>query len=152
MPSQEFVFTVKLPINVVWSFMNDRAEVGRLFPGCKKVTILNDLDSIWTVEFSLGPFSRTIEMQGHTAELMENERIAWTATHEHLVTAGTITFRQISRGETEITYRLEARVIGHFAFLQDIIMAEKLGELSRIFMKNIKERLAREAERRTEEA
>jgi carbon monoxide dehydrogenase subunit G len=149
MPSKEVVFNVKLPIKFVWSFMVDRSEVGCLFPGCKRVRILNDLDSIWTVKMSLGPFSRTIEMNAHTIEQIENERIAWTATHEHLVTSGITTLRKISDAETEITYRLEGHVIGHFSFLQDIVVAEKLGELTRAFMKNIKERLEMNVEQET---
>jgi uncharacterized membrane protein len=141
MPSREVIFTIKLPIKSVWSFMADRREVGCLFPGCKGVKLLNDLDSIWTVKMSLGPFSRLIEMQAHTTEQVEFERMSWTATHEHLLTSGTVTFRKVSDDETEITYRLEGHVTGHFTFLQDMVVAEKLGEVTRAFMKNIKERL-----------
>jgi len=141
MPTREVTFTVKLPIRSVWSFMIDRKEVGCLFPGCKGVEIINDLDSIWTIKMSLGPFSRTIEMHAHTNEMIEQKRIAWTATHEHLFTSGITTFRKISEDETEITYHLEGHVTGHFSFLQDIVVAEKLGEVSRGFMKAIKERL-----------
>jgi uncharacterized membrane protein len=146
MPVKEVVFTVKLPIKSVWSFMNDRPEVGCLFPGCKGVKILNDLDSIWTIKMSLGPFSRAIEMFAHTTEMIENERLAWTATHEHLLTSGVTTFRKLSDDETEVTYRLEGHVTGHFSFLQDMIVAEKLGEVTRAFMKNIKARLEYRAE------
>jgi len=149
MPSQEVIFVVKMPLRFVWSFMNDRVEVGCLFPGCKRVEILNELDSIWTVEMSLGPFSRVLAMQGHTTELVENERISWTATHERLVTSGSATFRKVSEEETEITYRLEGQVTGHFTFLQDMVVAEKLGELTRSFMKNIKERLEMKVEKKT---
>lgn len=145
MPTREVIFRVKLPIKSVWSFMIDRKEVGCLFPGCKGVTILDDLDSLWTIKMSLGPFSRTIEMHAHTTEMIEQQRLAWTATHEHLITSGTVTFREVSKGETEITYHLEGHVTGHFTFLQDIVVAEKLGEVTRGFMKAIKERLEYDA-------
>ena len=141
MPTREVIFTVKLPIRSVWSFMIDRKEVGCLFPGCKGVEILNDLDSIWTIKMSLGPFSKIIEMHAHTNEMIEQKRISWTATHEHLITSWITTFRKISEDETEITYHLEGHVTGHFTFLQDIVVAEKLGEVTRGFMKAIKERL-----------
>jgi hypothetical protein len=36
-------------------------------------------------------------------------------------------------------------VTGHFSFLQDIVVAEKLGEVTRGFMKAIKERLEYQA-------
>jgi uncharacterized membrane protein len=146
MPSKEVTFTIKLPIKSVWSFMMDRPEVGCLFPGCKGVKILNDLDSIWTIRMSLGPFSRLIEMQAHTTEMVEQKRMSWSATHEHLITSGTVTFRKISEDETELTYRLEGHVTGHFSFLQDMVVAEKLGEVCRTFMKNIKARLEDKAE------
>jgi len=148
MPTKEVVFTIKLPMKSVWSFMIDRKEVGCLFQGCKGVKILNDLDSIWTIRMSLGPFSRTIEMFAHTTEMDEQRKLAWTATHEHLITSGIVTFRKISEEETEITYHLEGHVTGHFSFLQDIVVAEKLGEVTRGFMKAIKERLEWTAEKR----
>jgi uncharacterized membrane protein len=146
MPSKEVTFTINLPIKSVWSFMTDRLEVGCLFPGCKGVKILNDLDSVWTIKMSLGPFSRMIEMHAHTTELVEDQRMAWTATHEHLLTSGVVTFRKISEDVTEITYHLQGHVTGHFSFLQDIVVAEKLGEVCRSFMKNIKARLEYKAE------
>ena len=139
MPKREVTFTVKLPIKSVWSFMIDRKEVGCLFPGCKGVEILNDLDSIWKLKMSLGPFTRTVIMNAHTTEMVHHERIAWSATSEHLITSGLVLFRKVSDNETEITYRLEGHVTDRFAFLQDIVVAEKLGELTRGFMRGIKE-------------
>lgn len=152
MPSKEVTFTIKLPIKSVWSFMTDRLEVGCLFPGCQGVKILNDLDSIWTLRMSLGPFSRTIEMKGHTTEMIELKRMSWTATHENINTSGFVTFRKISEDETELTYRLEGHVTGYFSFFQDIVVAEKLGEVCRSFMKNIKERLEDKAEQEPKES
>jgi uncharacterized membrane protein len=141
MPKREVTFTVKLPIESVWSFMLDRKEVGCLFPGCKGVKILNDMDSIWTIRMSLGPFSRIIEMDAHTTEIVPYKRIAWSAKHEHLITSGIVSFRKVSDGETELTYHLEGHVTSHFSFLQDMVVSEKLGEVTRGFMKAIKERL-----------
>ncbi len=141
MPKKEVTFNIQLPIRSVWSFMIDRREVGCLFPGCKGVKILNDLDSVWTIKMSLGPFSRIIEMSAHTEEMVENKRLSWTATGEHLITSGIVTFRKISEDVTEITYHIEGHVTGRFSFLQDMVVSEKLGEVCRAFMKNIKARL-----------
>jgi carbon monoxide dehydrogenase subunit G len=151
MPKREVTFTIQLPIKSVWSFMIDRREVGCLFPGCKGVKILNDLDSIWSIKMSLGPFSRIIEMHAHTNEMIENKRLSWTATGEHLITSGIVTFRMISEVETEITYHIEGHVTGHFTFLQDIVVSEKLGEVCRSFMKNIKARLEYSVNNETKE-
>jgi carbon monoxide dehydrogenase subunit G len=151
MPKKEVTFTIQLPINSVWSFMIDRREVGCLFPGCKGVKILNDLDSVWSIRMSLGPFSRIIEMQAHTTEMIENKRLSWTATGEHLITSGIVTFRKISEDETEITYHIEGHVTGHFTFLQDMVVSEKLGEVCRAFMKNIKARLEYSVNNETKE-
>lgn len=146
MPSKEVTFTIRLPIEYVWSFMTDRREVGCLFPGCVKVRIINDLDSVWIVRFSLGPFSRTLEMKTHTTEMVEMERLAWVASGEHMNASGMVSLTRISDEETEITYRIEGHVTGRFSMLQDIVVAEKLGEVTRGFMKNIKKRLEYRAE------
>lgn len=141
MPTKEIVFTVKLPIRSVWSFMADRQEVGCLFPGCKGVKIINDVDSVWTVKFSLGPFTRTIEMQTRTTEQKELERLSWVAHGDNITASGTVSLEKLSSDETEVTYRIEGHVDGHFHFLQDMVIAEKLGEVARQFMKAVKARL-----------
>ena len=141
MPSSEVIFTVKLPIKSVWSFMTDRREVGCLFPGCKGVKLLNDLESIWTLKMSLGPFSKTIEMKARTTEMVEHQHMAWRATHEHLLTGGTVDFRKVSDYETEVMYRLEGHVTDKISFFQNLVVAEKLREVTREFMKAVKERL-----------
>ena len=145
--SQEYIFTVQLPIEVAWKFMLDRVTIGRLFPGCQDVKLLNDLDSLWTVTFSFGPFSRTVELKGHTTELIPNERIAWIASHDLVVVSGTAAFRKISDAETEITYRIEAQVNGFLPVLQDIIVGERMRALGRTFIQNIKEHLEKETKK-----
>ena len=147
MPSQEFIFRVKLPVGTAWSFMNNRTEVGRLFPGCKDIMLLNELDSLWTVSFSLGPFSRTLVMKGHTTEQIENKRIAWIVTHELFTVTGVTLLREISKRETEITYRLDAKANRSLQFLQNFIIGEKVHETVEIFVNSIKERLALLAEK-----
>ncbi len=125
--------------------MNDRMMVSKLFPGCREVKLLNELDSLWTVSFSLGPFSRTMELKGHTTELIKNERIAWTVSHDLVVVSGTVEFRKISEHETEITYRIEGRVTGPVPILQDIIVGDRMRALGRTYIQNIKEHLENKA-------
>lgn len=141
MPSVESVFRVKLPIKAVWSFMSDRNEVGCLFPGCLGVTILNDLDALWKVKASFGPFSRVVEMRTHTTVFKEFEQLSWVGSGDHLHMSGDVIVRTISQDETEVTYRLEAHVTGPFAMLQDIVVAEKLREMKTKFVQNIKNEL-----------
>lgn len=148
MPSQEYVFTVPLPIDAVWKFMNDRMMVSKLFPGCREVKLLNELDSLWTVSFSLGPFSRTMELKGHTTEVVENKRIAWTVSHDLVVVSGTVEFHKISEQETEITYRIEGRVTGPLPILQDIIVGDRMRALGRTYIQNIKDYLGKKAEKK----
>lgn len=147
MPSKEVVFNIKLPIEYVWSFMTDRREVGCLFPGCVRVSIINELDSVWTVRFSLGPFSRTLEMKTHTTEMIDQQKISWVANGENMKAAGRVGLRKVSDDVTEITYYIEGHVTGRFSMLQDIVVAEKLGEVVRGFTKNIRERLENTAEK-----
>jgi uncharacterized membrane protein len=128
-------------------FMNDRLMVSKLFPGCREVKILNDLDSLWTIAFSLGPFSRTMVLKGHTTELIENKRIGWTVSHELVVVSGTVEFREISERETEIIYRIEGRIRGPLPILQDIIIGDRMRALGRTYVQNIKEYLDKKVKR-----
>ena len=150
MPSTELTFTIKLPIKAIWSFMSDRHEVGCLFPGCKGVKILNDLD-IWTVKMSFCHFTRTMEMKTHTTEFKEFEKLAWTATGDHITSSGFVSLKKISDDETEVTYRVEGNATGPLSALGDIVVAEKLRELAKKFTRNIKDQLEWRIEAQKEE-
>ncbi len=142
MQSEKFVFAVDLPIDAVWNFMNDRARVAILFPGCTNVEILNELDSLWTVNFAIGPFVRTLDLKGHTTALIKNELIAWTVQHDLFTVTGSTVLRKISEEKTEITYTLKAEMTGYLLFLQEIVAGQKIKETVRMFIENIKKGLA----------
>ncbi len=141
MPRVESVFTVKLPIRAVWSFMSDRNEVGCLFPGCKGVKIIDELDAIWKVRVTFGPFARTVELKTHTTVYKEQEQLSWVGSGGDIHMSGDVLLKKISDDETEVTYHLEGHVTGPFAVLQDIVVAEKLREVKKKFIKNIRDEL-----------
>ncbi len=141
MPTTESVFKVKLPIKAVWSFMSDRNEVGCLFPGCKGVKILDDVDAIWRVRVTFGPFAKEVQLNTHTTVFKEFEQLSWIGSGDHIHMSGDVLLKRLSDDLTEVTYRIEGHVTGPFAMLQDIVVAEKLREVSRKFIKNIKTEL-----------
>src|SRR5512145_1735705 len=121
MPKVESIFRVQLPIKAVWSFMSDRREVGCLFPGCLGVTIIDDLDSLWKVRATFGPFSKVVNMKTHTTVFKVEEQLSWTGNGDHIQMSGDVILRKLSDQETEVTYHLEAHVTGPFAALQDMV-------------------------------
>ena len=141
MPKVESIFRVQLPIKSVWSFMSDRREVGCLFPGCLGVTIIDDLDSLWKVRASFGPFSKVVTMKTHTTVFKIEEQLSWVGSGDHIEMSGDVMLRKLSDKETEVIYHLEAHVTGPFASLQDMVVAEKLREVKKKFIKNIKDEL-----------
>lgn len=142
MQSEKFVFTVDLPVDAVWNFMNDRAKVAGLFPGCTNVEILNELDSLWTVNFAIGPFNRTLDLQGHTTALIKHELIAWTVQHASFTVAGSTVLRKITEKKTEVIYTLQAEMTGYLILFREIIAEQKIKETVRMFIENIKKGLA----------
>lgn len=141
MPKVESIFTVNLPVRAVWSFMSDRNEVGCLFPGCKGVKILDHLDAIWKVRVTFGPFAKIVELKTHTTVFKEFEQLSWIGSGDHLHMSGDVILKKISDDKTEVIYHLEGHVTGPFSTLQDIVVAEKLREVKKKFIKNIKEEL-----------
>ena len=141
MPKVVSIFRVQLPIRAVWSFMSDRKEVGCLFPGCQGVTIVNNLDSVWKVRVTFGPFSKTVTMQTHTTVYREMEQLSWVGTGDHITMSGDVILKKISDNVTEVTYDMEGHVSGPFSTLQEIVVHEKLKEVKRKFIKNIQSEL-----------
>lgn len=141
MPKVESIFRVNLPVRAVWSFMSDRNEVGCLFPGCKGVKIIDELDAIWNVRVTFGPFARNVELKTHTTVYKEFEQLSWIGSGGDIHMSGDVILKKISDDVTEVIYSLEGHVTGPFAMLQDIVVAEKLREVKKKFIKNIKEEL-----------
>ncbi|MDA8099472.1 MAG: SRPBCC domain-containing protein [Nitrospiraceae bacterium] len=141
MPKVVSVFRVQLPIKAVWSFMSDRREVGCLFPGCLGVTILDDVDSIWKIRVTFGPFSKTVEMKTHTTVYKEQEQLSWVGQGDHIRMSGDVFVKKIADDITEVTYDMEGHVSGPFSTLQEIVVHEKLKEVKKKFIRNIKNEL-----------
>jgi len=141
MPKVESVFRVNLPVKAVWSFMSDRNEVGCLFPGCKGVKILDELDAIWKVRVTFGPFARIVDLKTHTTVFKEFEQLSWIGSGGDIHMSGDVFVRKVSDDVTEVIYHLEGHVTGHFAMLQDLVVAEKLREVKKKFIKNIRNEL-----------
>lgn len=141
MPKVESVFRVNLPVRAVWSFMSDRNEVGCLFPGCKGVKILDHLDAVWTVRVTFGPFAKLVELKTHTTVFKEFEQLSWIGSGDHLHMSGDVFVKKISADVTEVIYHLEGHVTGPFSTLQDIVVAEKLREVKKKFIENIRNEL-----------
>lgn len=142
MQSEKFVFTVDLPVNEVWNFMNDRARIAGFFPGCTNVEILNELDSLWTVNFAIGPFVRTLDLKGHTTALITNELVAWTVQHDLFTVTGSTVLCKITEEKTEVIYTLQAEMTGYLILFQEIVAGQKIKETVRMFIENIKKGLA----------
>jgi carbon monoxide dehydrogenase subunit G len=140
------VFRVQLPIKAVWSFMSDRREGGCLFPGCLGVTIVDDVDSVWKIRVTFGPFSKVIDMQTHTTVYKELEQLSWVGSGDHIRMSGDVFVKKISEGVTEVTYDMEGHVSGPFAALQEIVVHEKLREVKKKFIRNIRSELGWELE------
>jgi carbon monoxide dehydrogenase subunit G len=141
MASQDVVFFVPKPIDEVWPLLADRHSMGSLFPGFKAVKILNEEDSVWTVQFSFGPFSRIVDIHTHNTDLREREVIAWTSKAEGFSGGGRIGLRPAGEG-TEVSVRMEIHSFGPLPFFQNIVVAERLGAITREFVRNIRDRLA----------
>ena len=150
MPRVESVFRVNLPVRAVWSFMSDRNEVGCLFPGCKGVKIIDELDALWTVQVTFGPFARIVELKTHTTLFKEFEQLSWIGSGGDIHMSGDVILHKIADDVTEVVYHLEGHVTGPFARLQDMVVAEKLREVKRKFIKNIKDELEWQLDERVE--
>jgi carbon monoxide dehydrogenase subunit G len=55
--------------------------------------------------------------------------------------SGDVILKKVSDDETEVVYHLEGHVTGPFAMLQDIVVAEKLREVKKKFIQNIRDEL-----------
>jgi carbon monoxide dehydrogenase subunit G len=82
-----------------------------------------------------------VDIHTHNTDLREREVIAWTSKAEGFSGGGRIGLRTAGEG-TEVSVRMEIHSFGTLPFFQNIVVAERLGAITREFVRNIRDRLA----------
>ena len=134
-------FTIAVPIERFYHEINDIGEIGYCIAGVKRVEVLNELESKWTVEAKAGFMARTFNLDGRITERREPEYFAFAGTGQDVDVNGFLELEPVNGTSTNCRAVIEAEVTGPFATIVDLMARGPQQQLIRQTIANLRQRL-----------
>ena len=146
-------FTVRAPIQEVWSFTVDPTKLGSCVPGLEKVEQIDDRTYLATVRVKVGPMGARFRFTVSITELDPPRHLKSVAQGADIGLSkggnfsqeAEVDLKEISKDEVEFSYRMVVNVVGKFATFGERIMRAKAKELGSKFVQNVKEKIETKA-------
>ena len=143
----EEAFDVGAPIERVWEFVMNPAEMAPCIPGCGDVEILGDGKYRANIKVAMGPVRTSFNV---SVELVETEAPTYAATvtrgeeggRASMLTADSeLHLKKIGPNQTEVRYKSEVSIVGRFGRFGFGMMKKKARDLGEQFAGSMRERL-----------
>ncbi len=147
----ERTFTVNVPQDRAWAFLRDPASLSTCIPGVSDVTALEDGAFRATVEVAISILKARFDM--HVCIAKEQPPSCLVAemsgkdekTQTLLETRNTVTLRAKENSQTEVAFRIEAKLTGKLAALGGGMAVKlKSRQMARAFAKEVKQKIEAE--------
>jgi carbon monoxide dehydrogenase subunit G len=132
-------FRVAAPVDRVWRFITDPAEVGPCLPGCQNVEVTEPNKYRATIRVAVGPIKTTFNVLVELTEQDPPHRAASVTRGEEGGKASTLTAQSELRlaalddGGTEVHYASEVALVGRLGKFGLGIMKKKAKSLGEEF-------------------
>jgi carbon monoxide dehydrogenase subunit G len=138
MPRIEQEVMARAPIGQVWDFVKDMRNWAAQMPGYEKFEVVNNEDSVWTLNVDLGPMSRVVEIDVHVTRWVEPREVSFELAGRYEPVRGIGGYRAEEReGGTAIQLRLEVNGSGPMAKVISIMASPVLKQLAQEFATNL---------------
>lgn len=78
MPEVTYTTTLHLPVSTIWEFVQDMNNWAPMLTGYISHEIKSDTHSVWTLKGDVGILARTVELDVHITEWVDEERVRFT--------------------------------------------------------------------------
>src|SRR3954451_8775461 len=134
-------FTIGVPIERFYREINDIGEIGYCIAGVKKVEVVSETESKWTVEAKAGFMARTFNLDGRITERREPYYFAFSGKGQDVDVNGHLELEAVNGSATNCRAVIEAEVTGPFSTIVDLMARGPQQQLIRQTITNLRERL-----------
>jgi carbon monoxide dehydrogenase subunit G len=148
-------FVVKVPIKDVWEFSIDPEQIGKCVPGCEKIEKIDERTYLTIVRAGVGPIKVRFKFTSTLTEIDEPRHIHFESRGEDMGKAGSfsqtsdVDFREISKGEVEVSYTSNINVVGRLATFGERVMRAQAKKIGEQFIQSFKEKIEAKKEIRS---
>ena len=124
--------TVQQSQSQVWSFVRDMGNWARQMPGYLSHEVANENDSVWTVQFNMGPFTRPCIIDVHVLRWVDPSQVEFSITGRHDPFQGQGVFNSTAAPDdgTHVTVDFAMEITGSMAKVISVMAAPVLTTLA----------------------
>jgi carbon monoxide dehydrogenase subunit G len=136
-------FTIKSPIRESWDFLLNPETIGPCIPGCEKIVASSDKEYESVIAAKVGPIAVRFKVKSVIDEIQPYTFIHTVGEGKELRNLGSfkqktsIRLNELSKDETEVSYRSEVSVVGRLATFGDRVLRHKASEIGKEFAEHI---------------
>lgn len=140
-------FTLKAPIQKVWTSLLDPVTLASCIPGTEKMEVIDDKTYESVVRQKVGPISVKLKFTTTLTEVEPPRYIKAVGRGADITKAGTFTqetevnLTEVSNDEVEVSYSSNVSLVGRLATFGERIMRAKAKSVGEEFTKNLQEKL-----------
>ncbi len=140
-------FTLKAPIQQVWDFLLEPETLVSCIPGAEKIEAIDDKNYEAIVKQKVGPISVKFNFLTTIAEMTPPKYVKATGKGTAMGGMGTFTHEmtvdlaEISKNETEVSYKTNISIVGRLATFGERIMRAKADKVGEELTNNLREKL-----------
>lgn len=135
--------TLDVPINDIWGFVSQMDKWTPLVPGYIEHEMINDRQSIWTLEIDVGIMTQSVKLQVDIIEWNEPTRIAFNllGVDENVAGAGYFEAEQIAEATTTITGSLSMEAKGIMGSIMNEILNSLVPDMTKKLTETIGQKI-----------
>jgi len=145
-------FSVKSPLPELWNFLLDPKTMGPCFPGCEKVEPVSEKEYDCVIKAKVGPIAVRFKVNTVLDEIQPYKLIHTVGEGREVKNLGrfkqktSIFFNELSKDETEISYRSEVSVVGRLATFGDRMLRAKANDIGQEFADAVRRAMSEQKE------
>ena len=136
-------FTIKSPIRESWDFLLNPETIGPCIPGCETIVASSDKEYESVIVAKVGPIAVRFKVRTVIEEIQPYTLIRTAGEGKEVRNLGSFTqktsihLNELSKDETEVSYRSEVSVVGRLATFGDRVLRHKASEIGKEFSDHV---------------
>ena len=136
-------FTIKSPLRESWDFLLNPDSIGPCIPGCERIVVSSDREYESVIKAKVGPIAVRFKVKTVIDEIQPYTLIHTVGEGKEVRNLGSfkqktsIHLNELSKDETEVSYRSEVSVVGRLATFGDRVLRHKASEIGKEFADQI---------------
>ena len=136
-------FTIKSPIRESWDFLLNPETIGPCIPGCERIIASSDEEYESVIVAKVGPIAVRFKVKTVIDEIQPYTLIRTVGEGKEVRNLGSfkqktsIHLNELSKDETEVSYRSEVSVVGRLATFGDRVLRHKASEIGKEFSDHV---------------